>query len=147
MIINTKFLTPSLLLPITTTTVTTNIVSLDIVFFHTARTDALSKGNSCFTKSTCSYYCISLGVGGSYQQYTSGKYDLLNLVSCCRYEDLAGGTIHHLLTDVSVYKVSIFCHIRPLICMIGIIFENIRIISNPIIVPAQLNAEESLLYL
>jgi hypothetical protein len=44
MIMNTKFLTPSLHLPITTTTVATNIVSLDIVFFHTARTYALSNG-------------------------------------------------------------------------------------------------------
>jgi len=54
---------------------------------------------------------------------------------------------HHLLTGVSVYKVGIFCYIRPLIGMNGIIVENIRIISNPIMLPAQHNAKESLLYL
>jgi hypothetical protein len=148
MIMNTKFLTPSLLLTITTTTVTTNIVSLDIIFFHTVRTYTLSKWNFSITESTCSYYCISVGAGCSYQRYSSAKWDLLNLVSY-QYQVLAGGAIPSSVARCfSLQSWHFFSGIfAPLICTNGIIVENITIISNPIILPAQQNAEESLLYM
>jgi hypothetical protein len=63
MIMNTKFLTPSLLLPITTATITTKIVSLDIVFVHAVGAYALSKWNFCITESTCGCYNIVIGAG------------------------------------------------------------------------------------
>lgn len=147
MIMNTKFLTPSLLLTITTTTVTSNIVSLDIIFFHTVRTYTLSKWNFSITESTCSYYCISVGAGCSYQQYSSGKWDLLNLVSyqyrSCRWRDPVIYCQVFQFTKLAFF----FGVFAPLICTNGIIVENITIISNPIILPAQQNAEESLLYM
>jgi hypothetical protein len=72
---------PSLVcLRITTATVAAEIIGLDIVFFHAVGTNALPKWNSCIAKGTCCCYCIAIGLGCYYQQYRTGRKDLLNLV-------------------------------------------------------------------
>src|ERR671910_650748 len=81
MIMNTNFLTPSLVyLCITTATVAAEIIGLDIVFFHAVWTKALPKWNSCIAKGTCRCYCIVINLGCYYQQYRIGRKELLNLV-------------------------------------------------------------------
>src|ERR671919_938098 len=81
MIMNTDFLTPSLVyLCITTATVVAEFIGLDIVFFHAVGTNALPKWNSYIAKGTCRCYCIVIGLRCYYQQYSIGRKELLNLV-------------------------------------------------------------------
>ena len=81
MIMNTKFLTPSIVyLCITTTTISAHIIRLDVIFFHAVVTNALPRWNSCIAKGACRYYWITIGLGCYYQQYRIHRKELLNLV-------------------------------------------------------------------
>jgi hypothetical protein len=89
MIMNTNFLTPyPVYLCITTATVAAQIIRPNIVFFHAVGTKALPKWNSCIAKGTCSCYYIAICLGCYYQQYRTGRKELINLVgysySCFR---------------------------------------------------------------
>ncbi len=82
MIMDTNFLTPSLVyLCITTATIAADIIRIDIVFLHAVGTNALSKWNPCIAKGTCRYYYIAIGLGCYYyQDYRIHRKELLNLV-------------------------------------------------------------------
>lgn len=94
MIMNTNFLTPSLVyLCITTATVVAEIIGLDIVFFHAIRTKALPKRNYCIAKGTCRCSCTAICLGCYYQQHMAEKNELLKHVGQAYQDFLQVGSI------------------------------------------------------